>query len=187
MRPAAQKSTNAWIAFFDPLPAGMGKYVGLFLGALLVFVVSFGQFESFYSRIFLHPVSFLGYYLLHIIGVPLTFSSKTLSLGYCDYILPDQILRVNFGCTGFYVLGIFIAAVIVYPVSARWKMWGLLAGIPLFTAYSIARLVIMGAVGNWIPQYLDIIHSYLMIIINAAFLLWMYSSWLNYAVKNDPS
>ena len=172
---------------FLSLPADAWKYTGIFIAILLLFTFTFDFFEKIYLLAFLKPVSLLGYYSLKLFGLPVTFSSEHLPLGYCDYILPHQILRVNFGCTGLYVLFIFLAAVLAFPISFRSKMLGLLLGIPVFTLYSILRLIIMGIVGNWIPQYLDIIHNYLMIVINIAFTIWLYGVWLNYALQKDQS
>lgn len=185
MRSIGYKRAGYTGANLFALPPGVIKYVLIFLTVLTGVIISFSQLESLYLLFFLKPVSIAGYYILHAIGLPLTFSAENLPLAYCDYILPNQILRVNFGCTGLYVLFIFIAGVLAYPAHYQSKMTGLLVGIPLFTMYSILRLVIMGVVGHWMPQYLDIIHNYLMIIINAAFLIWLYSSWITHAVQKD--
>lgn len=160
------------------IPNEAYRFVGIFVLVLIVLITLFQLFEQFFAIMFLKPVSGAGYLVLSFIGVPITFSSEYLSLGFCDYVLSDQILRVNYGCTGLFVFFIFISAVVAYPARFKAVSSGLLFGIPLFITYSIVRLVIMGIIGSWFPQYLSPVHNYLMVIINAAFILWLYVFWI---------
>jgi exosortase/archaeosortase family protein len=178
---------NSKINIFKPgtLPVDIWKYIGVFILSIIILTLSFNFLQDIYTTIFLEPVSRASFSILKFLGLAIEFDGAGLPFGICDLILPHQTLRINFGCTGLFVLFIFIAGVIAYPSGIKYKLTGLAAGIPVFTLYSILRLVIMGFVGNWIPQYLDIIHNYLMILINIAFVLWLYISWIKYVSGKD--
>jgi len=177
-----KQTTNAIFQSLH-IPRQAVIYLLVFFGFLALFIASFMLFKQYYAAVFLKPVAHAGYIILKITGLDIAFDTGFLQSGYCDYVLPHQVLRVNFGCTGLYVLFIFLAAVLAYPASIRKKIIGFAIGIPLFTAYSIIRLIVMGITGNWFPEYLTFIHNYLMIIINIAFVLWLYSLWLEYGFE----
>ncbi|MFC1564982.1 hypothetical protein ACFL6G_08610 [candidate division KSB1 bacterium] len=167
------------------IPLKVWKYVGIFIFSVVMLTVSFNYFQDFYTIIFLKPLSIASFKILEFLGLPVSFDGAALPFGSCDLVLPHQILRINFGCTGLFILFIYISGVIAFPAGIRYKMTGLALGISIFTVYSIIRLVIMGLVGNWLPQYLNIIHNYLMVIINLAFVLWLYTFWIKYATRKD--
>ena len=167
------------------IPANVWKYISVFILSVVILTISFNIFQDMYTAIFLEPVSKLSFYILKFSGLPVEFDGSALPFGICDLVLPHQILRINFGCTGLFVLFIFIAGVIAFPADIRHKLKGLAFGIPAFAVYSVLRLVIMGFVGNWLPEYLEIIHNYLMVLINIAFVLWLYTTWIKYASGKD--
>ncbi len=167
------------------VPLSVWKYTGIFLLSVIILTVSFNIFPDFYTGVFLEPVSRISFSILKLTGLNIHFDGRGLPFGICDLVLPHQILRINFGCTGLFVLFIFIAGIAAYPAGIKQKSIGMAVGIPAFAVYSVLRLVIMGFVGNWIPQYLDIIHNYLMILINIVFVLWLYTKWIKYATRND--
>ncbi|MFC1731463.1 hypothetical protein ACFL6I_14185 [candidate division KSB1 bacterium] len=167
------------------MPRQVLKYLSVFAAALTILILTFVRFEQVYAVYFLKPVAQAGYFILKLLGLPVTFTSESLSFGYCDYVLPHQVLQVNFGCTGIYVLFIYIAAVIGYPSTVANKLAGLGIGIPLFLLYSVVRLVVMGIVGHWFTGYLSFVHNYLMVVINIAFVLWLYAYWIEHVARKD--
>lgn len=150
-----------------------------FSGTLALLLCIFTLFESIFERFFLLPVSKAGYIVLSLFVEPVSFDASLLGLGFCNYVIPGQVLQVNFGCTGIYVLFILLSGIIAFPASHKKMLYGVLFALVSFCSYSIFRLFSMGLVGYFLPQYLEFVHNYLMVLLNAAFILYIYSYWIN--------
>ena len=162
-------------------------YITVFIGIIIILTITFDALSFLYRPAVLVPISYSAYTILKIACIPITFSGPSGSLGFCDYILPDSVLQVTFGCTGIYALFILIAGIIAFPCSLRMKGTGIVLSIPLFYAYSILRLVFIGIVGHSFPAALDYFHSYVMEIINVVFILLVYIVWIRYVEKSSKA
>ncbi|MCL5019224.1 MAG: hypothetical protein M1426_01940 [Patescibacteria group bacterium] len=158
-------------------------YLSIFLGAVILFSATFEALSFIYRPLILMPISYTGFLILKVIGIPITFLGPVDVPGFCEYRLPQSILQVTFGCTGIFALFILLSGIAAYPVPVQLKAIGMLIGIPAFYVYSILRLVIIGGIGYWYPGAIDFIHSFLMEIINVAFVLFVYMLWIRYVEK----
>jgi len=152
-------------------------FIILFVIVIFLFSATFEYILNVYSMLFLKPLSFLTYYTLKLFGMDLKIDTGNLVNGFCDLLLPKQTLRINYGCVGIYALFILLAGIIAFPSSVKSKLAGIGISLPAFYIYSYLRLIVMGIVGGLIPQYLDFFHSYLMLIINVAFILFLFILW----------
>ena len=158
-------------------------YLVFFISIIILFTATFDALSFIFRPTILVPVSYAGFLILKRTGIPVMFDGPIGFPGYCEYQLPHTTLQVTFGCIGIFVLFILISGIIAFPSSFRSKGIGLLIAIPAFYFYSMFRLVIIGIVGNWFPEYIDFVHSYLMEIINVGFILFVYVIWIRYVEK----
>ena len=160
-------------------------YLIIFIGIIIVLSATFDALSFIYRPLILMPISYTGFLILKGIGIPVTFLGPVDIPGFCEYRLPQSILQVTFGCTGIFALFILIAGIAAFPGSLRSKGIGMLIALPVFYVYSILRLVIIGGIGYWYPGAVDFVHSFLMEIINVAFILFVYFLWIRYVEKTS--
>ena len=53
-------------------------------------------------------------------------------------------------------------------------------GVPTFFCYSVARLVVLAVIAMVAPQWMRFLHVYLLVLVNAGFLLWLWATWVNH-------
>lgn len=160
-------------------------YLIIFIIILIAFSATFDTLSFIYQPLILMPISYSGFLILKGIGIPVLFLGPVDVPGVCEYRLPQSILQVTFGCTGIFALFILIAGIVAFPGSLRSKGIGMLIALPIFYGYSILRLVIIGGIGYWFPGAVDFVHSFLMEIINVAFILSVYILWIRYVEKTS--
>ena len=66
-----------------------------------------------------------------------------------------------------------------YPASLPQKGLGLLLGSVAFFLYSSIRLVLMGVVGQLMPQWLQVSHLWLMVLINVGVAACLWLCWVD--------
>jgi len=133
------------------------------------------------------PVSYAGYFILKILGIPITYSGPNGILGYCEYHLSNAVLEITFGCTGIFALFILLSGIIAYPASLKLKGAGFFIAVVLFYIYSVLRLIIISLFGYIYPESLSFIHSYLMEVCNIGFILFVYIIWIRYVEKTGET
>ena len=79
---------------------------------------------------------------------------------------------------GIYALFILLSGILAFPSALKSKLMGIAVALPAFYIYSFLRLVIMGIAGRLGAQYLNFFHSYFMLIINVAFILFLFIFWI---------
>ena len=98
--------------------------------------------------------------------------------------LPNRILSIDLACTAIFIVALFGALVLAYPVNPRMRLMGLAAGIPLILFANVARIVAVAHVAVISPQAFDFVHDYLfqvgMLLVSAA--LW--AAWLAMARRH---
>ena len=111
-------------------------------------------------------------------GVPGSYSILSM-----DHV----VFHVTRECTGVYALGLYVAAVLSYPASLRQRLLALSWGLPAFFCYSILRLVLLAFIARVAPSWTQFLHVYLLVIVNAGFLLWLWAVWVNRLVHEEES
>ena len=159
-------------------------YLIIFFGSIIILNATFSTFSFIYKSVVLVPVSYVGFLILKITGIPIIFNSPTNITEFCEYQMQNAVLQVTYGCTGIFALFILISGIIAFPCSLRLKGIGILLSVPSFYLYSILRLVFIGIIGNFYPSFLNIFHSYVMEIVNIVFVLLIYIIWIGYVEKS---
>ncbi|MFH0924014.1 MAG: exosortase H [bacterium] len=85
-------------------------------------------------------------------------------------------MRIIYDCSGIFVTVIYVAAVLAYPTTAKKIGLGLLIGIPVLNLINIFRMVFMFYVGQYLPNYISLFHTYLWqgMFIILVLLLWLF-------------
>ncbi len=89
------------------------------------------------------------------------FNLETFSESATLISIEGKWLDIVSECTASNYLLIFSAAILAWPVSARKKLFGLLAGLPLIILLNLLRIVFLGWVGGNYSQWFDFFHLYL--------------------------
>ena len=97
--------------------------------------------------------------------------------GFAAIIVPQ--------CTAIEILLVFGAAVIVWPVSFRARLWALVLGVPTLCALNFARIVSLLLIGASLPEYLDLAHLavWQTVMAFAGLALWLL--WAQWALDRE--
>lgn len=95
-----------------------------------------------------------------------------------DLILVGALtLHINHECTGIFVLMLFTSFVLAYPASVRYRLAGLLVGIPLFFAVNVVRIATLARIVEVYPDAFFYFHEYVwqgvfMVVVLVASIAW---------------
>jgi len=99
-------------------------------------------------------------------------------------LLPSRTLSVDLPCTALFIVALFSALVLSYPVSWQQRLLGLAVGIPIILATNIVRIVAAAEVSESIPSAFTFFHDYLfqmgMVLVTVA--IW--AAWLTRAQRH---
>ena len=123
--------------------------------------------------------------LLNWMGIQVTLGGIPGS--YTILSMDHAVFHVTRECTGVYALGLYVAAILSYPASLPQRLLALSWGLPAFFAYSTLRLVLLALIARVAPQWTHFLHVYLLVIVNAGFLLWLWAVWVNRLVREEAS
>lgn len=87
-------------------------------------------------------------------------------------------MEVRDGCNGINVVILLWAAILAYPATTRWKLYGLAAGLAAIQLLNLARLISLFYLGQYSPRIFAFAHLYLwemLIILDAmlVFVVWI--------------
>ena len=96
-------------------------------------------------------LAWLSAHAVGLLGVPASSNGAVIDAnGFAAVIVPQ--------CTAIEILLVFGAAVIVWPVSLRARLWALALGVPALCVLNFARVVSLLLIGASLPEYLDFAH-----------------------------
>ena len=169
---------SPWATFQPSL-----RFALLFIANLLIFSQLFNWLHDFFVDVYMYPVALTSAELLNALGVAVELDSSMLPRGFCDFLLNGAIYRIIHECTGIFALLVLVALILAYPTSPLAKIQGILIGLPAFYLYSTIRLVVIGLVADASPQWVELTHSYLMVLVNLGFSLFIWIYWLEEATN----
>ena len=87
-------------------------------------------------------------------------------------------LQIVNACMGIDATALLVAAVVVFPVSWRWRARGVLLAVAVMAAVNFVRLLSLCLLGAYSPSWLDVGHLYvwptvIMLVGVATLLLWI--------------
>jgi len=135
------------------------------------------RWDAAFSLPWLQAISYSTSLLLELMGI--TVSLGAVPGDYAILSMHHVVFHVTRECTGVYALGLYVAAVLSYPATLGQRFAALIWGLPAFFCYSIARLVLLAVIAAVAPDWTPFLHIYLLVIVNAGFLLWLWATWVN--------
>ncbi len=151
----------------------------------LVTAYTLDRWDDALSLPYMAAISHVTATLLKWIGVSVTLGSVPGS--YTILSMDHVVFHVTRECTGVYALGLYVAAILSYPAKLSQRLMALSWGLPAFFVYSILRLVLLAVVARLAPSWTQFLHVYLLVIINAGFLLWLWAVWVNRLSTQDTA
>ena len=90
-------------------------------------------------------------FALGMLGVPASLDGAVINAdGFVAVVAAE--------CTAIELILVFGAAVIVWPVSLRARIWALLMGVPALCVLNFARVVSLLFTGISFPEHFDMVH-----------------------------
>lgn len=92
---------------------------------------------------------------------------------------PRFAVNIRNGCNGVEAMLIFLAAVLAFPTSWRWRLLGLAFGLVAIQLVNLIRVVALFLTGAYMPSLFDASHTVIWqtVVILASVLLWIF--WAN--------
>ncbi|MDA0336161.1 MAG: hypothetical protein O2782_13430, partial [bacterium] len=141
----------------------------------LLMAYALDRWDTALSLPWLQAISYATSHLLQMMGM--TVSLGAVPGDYAILSMQHVVFHVTRECTGVYALGLYVAAVLSYPTTLAQRFKALSWGVPAFFSYSIARLVLLAVIAAVAPGWSGFLHVYLLVIVNAGFLLWLWATW----------
>jgi exosortase/archaeosortase family protein len=111
------------------------------------------------------------------VGIPATRSGTLI-------LLPGKTLAIDLACTAIFIVALYTAIVLAYPVSIPQRLLGMAIGVPIILLGNILRLVAAAEVARIAPSSFAFFHDYLfqvgMVLITVA----AWAAWLS-LVRRD--
>ena len=158
---------------------------------MIVFVVSVITVFIIYDRVKEGPqMAMYMSFLARQVGALLRLTGKSTVIipakaiihynGFSMQIIPD--------CGAIPSMSIFTAALLAFPARIRYKVWGLLLGLPLLYVVNVCRLVCLGFIGaNFSRPTFHFAHIYVWQTIFIVFVVTLWFFWINYVTAEDKS
>ncbi len=152
-------------------------FCALFLLHAVIMAWTLDRWDSALSVPWLEAISQVTHLLLRSLGVSVVLGWIP---GDAAILSMDHIVfHITRECTGVYALGLYVAAVLSYPAALTQRLKALSWGVPCFFCYSVARLLLLAFIAMAAPQWTGFLHVYLLVLVNAGFLLWLWATWVN--------
>jgi len=143
------------------------------------------RWDAAFSLPWLQAISYSTSLLLELMGV--TVSLGAVPGDYAILSMNHVVFHVTRECTGVYALGLYVAAVLSYPATLGQRFAALAWCLQTFFGYSIARLVLLAVIAAVAPDWTGFLNIYLLVIVTAGFLLWLWATWVNHLPSEQSS
>lgn len=98
--------------------------------------------------------------------------------------LPSRTLSVDLACTAVFVVALYVALILAYPVSAKNRLLGIALGVPAILAVNVMRIVATAQVSESAPSAFQFVHDYMfqvgMVLVTVA----VWAAWLSYTRRH---
>jgi exosortase/archaeosortase family protein len=115
--------------------------------------------------------------IAHVVGVSAAQSGTLI-------VLANRTLSIDLPCSAIFIVALYSALVLAYPVSPAQRLRGLALGIPVIAIFNVVRIVAAAQVALALPHAFDFFHDYLfqsgMVLVTAV----VWASWLSLARRD---
>lgn len=155
----------------------------------LIFVVGLMLFYGFYYSIF-----FQDYLKAPILSSQTSLSAGLLQMfGYDVSVAGDEIsglgvlLKVSGGCDGIEATALYFIAILLFPISFKYKWVGLLAGVIVLSILNILRIMGLFWVALYWSEGFDFMHNQGGLYLYAFVTILLVLVWSDWALKKFKS
>jgi archaeosortase B (VPXXXP-CTERM-specific) len=127
-------------------------YWGIFVGILGAFVTVNEMWRELVEVHFSTWTAEATGWVMRLIGMGAEVRGIRLANEFCRFIIIGE-------CTAYYPIGIYLAAVLAYPVPWTRKLLGVVIGLPVIVAFNLFRLVSLCYIFRWWPDLFHAIHA----------------------------
>ena len=123
-------------------------------------------------------LAYMAGFALGMLGVPASLDGAVINAdGFVAVVAAE--------CTAIELILVFGAAVIVWPVSLRARIWALLMGVPALCVLNFARVVSLLFTGISFPEHFDMVHLKIWqsAMVLAALVIWL--AWLRWTSDGE--
>lgn len=145
-------------------------YISLFTGLYLFFKEDLVFIRNLTAEIFSFSMNILG----------VTNSVNGNSLYFDEGITAVKVIDE---CTGIYEVLVYSSCVMAYSTTYQKKLLGIAFGIPAILGINMIRLICLGFVGVWHPEFFDYVHYYLWQITLILIIVLVVLIWIEKIVK----
>lgn len=128
-----------------------------------------------------------GYGTAHIVSSILNAMGIRNTVDYNIIYLRNDTWNVTSECTALNAVFLFISFIVAYPSRFNSKLFGIAAGIPLIIIVNILRLVVLGWVTEYWPQYSHLFHDYIWETIFVFFIVALWFIWISLVVNREKN
>ena len=123
-------------------------------------------------------LAYMAGFALGMLGVPASLDGAVINAdGFVAVVAAE--------CTAIELILVFGAAVIVWPVSLRARIWALLMGVPALCVLNLVRVITLLLIGVDFPEYFEMAHLKVGQMAMAVATLAMWLLWLRWASGSE--
>ena len=123
-------------------------------------------------------LAYMAGFALGMLGVPASLDGAVINADGFVAVVASE-------CTAIELILVFGAAVIVWPVSLRARIWALLMGVPALWVLNFARVVSLLFTGISFPEHFDMVHLAVWQTVMAVAALAMWLLWLRWTSDGE--
>jgi len=113
----------------------------------------------------------------------IVFSGLSCSLDGIYLNLANRTLVIDLACTAIFIMAVYVALVLAYPVSWRMRLLGIVVGLPVVFVFNLVRIAGAAYASVYASAYFTFIHDYVFEVFMVLVLLIVWVAWLSF-VRN---
>jgi exosortase/archaeosortase family protein len=98
--------------------------------------------------------------------------------------LSQRVLAIDLACTAVFIMALYAALVLAYPVSARDRLVGIVVGIAIISVGNVLRIVAAAVVAQTAPPLFTFFHDYLFQVGMVLLTVAAWAAWLLYLKRH---
>jgi len=98
--------------------------------------------------------------------------------------LSERVLAIDLACTAVFIMALYAALVLAYPVSARDRLVGIVVGIAIISVGNVLRIVAAAVVAQFAGSMFLFFHDYLFQVGMVLLTVAAWAAWLHYLKRH---
>jgi exosortase/archaeosortase family protein len=172
-KPGFKERVNAWFSDRNPVLKFLLGFIGCM--SLFYFFYYSGWYKNYLEFPFLNAQVQVSNALLHLFGQNTAVDGTTISS-------PEFSVNVKNGCDGLEAMAILISGILIFPVTFRYKIPGLLLGVIILLFANLLRIAGLYLAGLYFSdQVFEVLHIQGGFIFFTLLSILLWFIWMNWA------